>query len=72
MFELFMNKDYLVIVLMALTTFLLIHTNPVSLQNKRYHADGNTCPDAAWHSLIILLVGTGLYTFFHKYQCLSR
>ncbi len=69
MFKMLMNKDYLVIVLMAVATFLMLYTNPVSLQNKRYHTDGTACPDASWHSLILLLIGTGIYVFIHKYTC---
>ena len=72
MFEMFMNKDYLVIALMALAAFLMLHANPEALQNKRYKHGGNSCPDASWHALILLLIGTGLYAFFHKYQCLLK
>lgn len=71
MFDMLMNKDYLVIVLMALTAFLLIQLNPAAFQNKRYQVNGNTCPNASWHGLILLLVGTALYVFLHKYKCTS-
>ena len=72
MFEMLMNKDYLVIALMALAAFLLLYFNPAALQNKRYQANGNTCPNASWHALVLLLIGTGLYVFFNKYQCLAQ
>ena len=66
-----MNKDYLVIVLMALAAFLLIYFNPSGLQNKRYKANGNACPNASWYGLLLLLIGTGLYVFFKKFKCLT-
>jgi hypothetical protein len=72
MFEMLMNKDYLVIALMALAAFLLSYFNPAGLQNKRYKANGDQCPNASWHGLILLLIGTGLYVFFHKYKCLAN
>ncbi len=65
-----MNKDYLVITLMALVSFLLLYFNPAALQNKRYKANGNTCPNASWHGLILLALGTALYVFLHNYQCM--
>ena len=70
MFDIFMTKDYLVIALMSLTAFLLLSLNPVSLQNKQYDAKGNACPNAYWHALILLAVGTGLFFFFKKFTCL--
>ena len=69
MFEMFMNKEYLVIVLMALTVFFLLYINPAEFQNKRYKVNGNGCPNASWHALILLVVGTILYFLVNKYQC---
>ena len=66
------NKDYLVIALMALAAFLMLYYNPAALQNKRYKANGDACPNPSWHALILLLIGTGLYVFFHKYKCLAQ
>ena len=64
-----MNKEYLVVVLMAVAVFLLLHFNPAGFQNKNYDATGNECPNASWHALILLLFGTCLYVFVNKYQC---
>lgn len=69
MFEMFMNKDYLVIVLVALTAFVLSYMNPASLQNKRYHHDGDSCPNPSYYGLILLAVGTGLYYLVHNMKC---
>ena len=72
MFEMLMNKDYLVILLMALVSFLLIYFNPAALQNKRYMANGDSCPNASWHALVLLVIGTGLYVFLNKYKCFAQ
>lgn len=69
MFEVLMTKDYLVVALMALTAFLLLYFNPPVFQNKHYKAGGNSCPNASWHALLLLAVGTALYIFINKYSC---
>ena len=69
MLDMFMNKDYLVIVLMALVAFLLIYANPQALQNKRYKHKGNACPNASWHALLLLAIGTAIYVGVNKLSC---
>lgn len=69
MLDAFMNKNYALVVLMVVSTFILLQLNLPNLQNKLYHKNGTACPDAAWTSLILLVVGTVMYLFINNYSC---
>ena len=66
-----MKKDYFVIVSVVVLAFLLLYFNPELFQNKRYLANGNNCPDASWHALILFIFGTILYFFVHTYEIIK-
>jgi hypothetical protein len=65
MFKLLMSKNYLVIVLLLVVTFILLQLNPVALQNKRYKLLGDSCPNPLWYTVILWLVGTTMYIGAH-------
>lgn len=67
MLKMFKSKDYLVVLLMALAAFVLLSLNPSALQNKRYKVDGDSCPDASWHALLLLLIGTAAFVYIRMY-----
>ena len=71
MFDVLLNKEYMIIALMALFSYILLSLNPAVFQNKRYKADGNDCPNAAWHAFVLLLIGTGMYVGCKKYACIN-
>lgn len=64
MLEILMNKNYYIIAAVAVLAFVLLYLNPVTFQSA-----SSLCPSPFYHSLLLLLVGTGLYVFFEKYQC---
>lgn len=72
MFDELKSKEYLVIVLLAVLVFVLLLTNPQSLQNKNYRADGDQCPNPMWHAIVVLVVGTVLFMFFSRYTISSK
>lgn len=72
MFKELKSKEYLVIVLLAVFVFVMLLTNPQSLQNKNYKLNGDACPNPAWHAIIVLLVGTALFLFVSRYQIKAK
>lgn len=72
MFNELKSKEYLVIVLLAVFVFIMLMANPQSLQNKNYKLDGDSCPNPAWHAILVLVVGTALFIFVSRYQIKSK
>lgn len=69
MLDLLLKEEFIVIITMTLTAYFLLLNNPKRLQNISYDTNGNNCPNAAWYSLIIFLVGTGLYLLLNTFKC---
>jgi hypothetical protein len=70
MFDLFFNKNYLLILILAVVLFLQLYFNPVVFQNKNYlHSGGDSCPNPSWHAFVFLIIASLLYFFMNKYQC---
>ena len=64
-----MTKEYAVVVGVVLASFVLLYLNPPKLQNKRYEAEGDSCPNPSWHALILFVFGTALYAFVNTWSC---
>lgn len=67
-----MTTEYYMIVTMAVISFVLLYLNPVSFQNKTYHINGTECPDALWHSLLTLLIGTLIFLFVNNFKVMKK
>ena len=67
MFDMFMTREYITLIVFIAITSLLIYINPSYLQNKRYKNRGDSCPNGLWYALILFIIGTVMYYVVNQY-----